>query len=142
MDVIRILIPLYLMGYFTTPADEKLYTGHIVHFRRNCFSEDHGYSHIQMFENALLTNVIGHVSGVLGTEGNSEYFDCDILSEIIDCYSYEGAPHKCAISFELTENTTHRVGGSKMNARLSCSLEDVEFFVEFLNNRNKSFVLV
>lgn len=143
MDL-HINIPIQLMGVFETPADYKLYSGHIVAFRRNYFSAEHGLSHIQIFENDNSTeekDVIGHVSGELGTV-NNEYLDCELISEIIDCYTDVGSPHQCTISMMLLENTTHRVTGSKMVVRLCCRVEDIGFFVDILNSYKKTFELI
>jgi len=139
---VRIQVRLRIMGVFETPSDFKLFTGHFVHFRRNPFSSRYGPSHIQLFENNNSTEVIGHVSGELGTVGNSDSYDCDILSQLIDCHTAIDSTHHCTLSLMLVENTTHRVGGSYMVANISCKLEDLDFFVEFLNNFNKNFELV
>jgi hypothetical protein len=139
---IRIKFLVKIMGLFETPNDYKLYKGHIITFRRNPYSESYGASHIELFESTNSNEVIGHVSGELGTS-DSDNFDCDILSELIDCYFVgSDSTHQCTITLMLVENTTHRVTGSLMAVRLSCNEEDVAFFNAILNNFNKIFELV
>jgi hypothetical protein len=139
-----------LMGGFATPPKYKLFQGTEVFFRRDEQSLLYGAGHILIFDSN--NNHIGHVGGEEGTRGANidprhwphmmikndegelervDIDDCEILAELIDCHCL-GTEHPCTLKLELTENTTHSPGGSRMTALLSSSLEDKQFFIDYL----------